>query len=233
MRLPHPLAFVFALSIGLWCLPFWASGCLATPTPVVQDAPPQPPAIEIVRPSNPLSLPAVVDLPQGWGSCVPVHSWHDFTVFLTSRHVIEAAHGAPFWVRLDPKSPRLPVVRAEVHPTLDAGLLLVQVRVPVVELSEVPLEFGDRIICSSWIYCGDPRRTVSEGIVSQWDTCSASVYPGMSGGGIFRDGRLVGIVEAVAVDQNGPWDRGVYLTFVQIFTPVSRVRPWIEGMLPR
>ena len=231
---PHPLVFVFALSLCLWAIPFYAAGCFS-------PAPTPPPTLVITIKTeqipaavthNPLAQSAIVDLPEGWGSCIPIHSWLDFTVFVTAKHVIEGTHGQPFWVRLDMQSPRLPVIRAEMHPTLDCGLLLVQVRTPIVQMADVPVEFGDQVFCSSWAV---GRRVLSSGYVSQRDTCTASVFPGMSGGGLFKDGKLIGIVEAVAMAgaQIGPFQFALPVTFIQIFTPISNARPWIESMLPR
>jgi hypothetical protein len=59
----------------------------------------------------------------------------------------------------------------------------------------------------------------------------------MSGGGLFRNGKLVGLIEAVGmaglpVEFFGG-SVNVPVTFVHIFTPISRAQSWIQGMLPR
>lgn len=232
---PHPLIGVVLLSALCWAGILWCVGCFpaSAPTlaPVVETR--QDPAPLVVRleiPVDARSLVYLVDLPNGWGSCVPIHRWADFTVFVTCKHVVEAATGRPFFVQVG--ASRLPVLRVEAHPDLDVALLLVQIQVPIVEMDAEPVRFGDHVFASGWTMM---RHMLSDGYVSADDTCSASIFPGMSGGGLFRNEKLVGIIEAVGMaGMDTPFGRfGVPVTFVHVFTPISRALPWIQGMLPR
>lgn len=235
MRLPHPIVWPIAACLLFWVLLFQSVGGDAQTAPALGTAAPQEPTrveIRLEIPVDPRSLVYLVDLPSGWGSCVPIHRWADFTVFLTCKHVVEAAQGQPFAIRVG--ASRLPVLRAEIHPELDAALLLVQVQVPVVQMDAEPVRFGDHVFASGWTMM---RHMLTDGYVSDDTTCSASIFPGMSGGGVFRNGKLVGIIEAVGMAglPIEPFGGGVNVpvTFIHVFTPISAALPWIQGMLPR
>lgn len=233
---PHPLVGVALLSALCWAGILWCCGCFSPGAPALVPAvktpqDPTPIVLKLEIPVDARSSVYLVDFPRGWGSCVPIHRWMDFTVFLTCKHVVEAAQGQPFAIRVG--ASRLDVLRAEVHPDLDVALLLVQVQVPIVSMSPEPVHFGDHVFASGWTMM---RHMLTDGYVSADDTCSASIFPGMSGGGLFRDGKLVGIIEAVGtVGLEIPFGGGIQfpVTFVHIFTPISRAQPWIQGMLPR
>ncbi len=188
----------------------WAGGLWF----ITSHRPEPAPAIEQV---NPLAQSFLVDCAFGDGSCIPIRHWQDFTIFLTAKHVIRDEPLASMTV--DGK----PVTRVEEHPTLDVALLWVQTVVPIVDLDSSRLEFGDEVFAAAWV---GGHRILTHGYLSDFNTCSANAFFGMSGGGIFRSGRLIGTI--IQLGQNS---RGI-VPFCVIFVPISATSEWIRDTIP-
>lgn len=224
-RGPHPVLWALLISVGMWAAILYGIECFRAdpiPTPVVHA--PEPEAAKPPTPSfNPLQQVYLTDTGAGYGSAVPICSWQDMTVFLTAKHVAE---DPPLRIWRQAEQKFYDVVRTVLDPDLDVALMFVQIQVPIVDIDPEPTQFGETVRASAWTL---NTQVLTEGLVSDWETCSASVYPGCSGGGVFRGNRLVGVIRGVGMD----WRRNVRVPFISVFTPISKALPWIRDNLPR
>ena len=216
-RSGRPILTALVACCLLWAGGFWLLSEVLRPDP--------PPSITDARAQTYL-----VDFPQGVGSCIPIAEYRDFTIFLTADHVVEFAAGEPIDVYVKGFPHR--VLRAERNPLMDVAWLLVQVAVPVVPMDGRPVQFGDEVFAAGHTL---GVQTLTHGYVSENNLCSADVFPGMSGGGVFRNGMLVGTISKVGIKriqlpQGFPIP--CYVPFIHFFVPLSDALPWIRATIP-
>jgi S1-C subfamily serine protease len=149
---------------------------------------------------------------------------------LTAKHVVEGQNVNDVTFVLSDGT-RAQAVRIEMHPDRDAALVLIQRALPIVELDGSALRFGDEVFASGFSL---EMQHLTHGYVAEKNRCSADVFPGMSGGGVFRNGKLVGVIEAVGVVTAPTPFGGIHIPvpFVHLFTPIADILPWIRATLP-
>lgn len=163
-----------------------------------------------------------IDMPSGSGSGIALASHQDLVIVLTAGHVVEGEEAANVRVQLGDLS--WPAVRIEKHPTLDLAAIWIQSDVPTVPYSTEKPGFGARAQVSGYQF--GEFMTVAEGLISG-DAVSVDSLPGASGGPVFCDGRVIGIVTRSLRCMQIPI--GASATFV----PFSDAEEWISGILRR
>ena len=176
---------------------------------------------------HPASLVAHVRLPgSGTGSGTPIAHQGGRTAVLTAAHVVSVtADPTELVVELDGMS--YPVKVAVAHPSLDLAIVWVVGRLPLVEVDFHAPEMGDRLLAAGWLF--GEQLHLAEGLMGEKGKLSVDVMPGCSGGPVFRDGRVNGVVVAT-VSVSSPFG-SIPLGVSADFVPLCVARDWLRAML--
>jgi S1-C subfamily serine protease len=211
------------LSLAVWGI-FLAPFCDFSP-PERQTPPVQAPTSAPAPVALSEEAVVLVDTDTGMGSATAIRKGTNFTVFVTAKHVLESYDAIN--IRVIINGELVTASRIERHETLDVALIFVASQeAQISPVDPAPLKFGDPLTT-----CGYTAgvRFLTSGFASGGGFCSCDVNSGMSGGGVFRDGRLVGVVAGMLVSRRGFNESPVY--FAHIFTPLHDAWPWIQDIL--
>lgn len=185
----------------------------------------------LVQPAQPSLHPItqIWTLETEWriiGTAVPVQNTPEgFTIFLTAKHVVEAA-GQPAF-SLHHGKQKYDMVRVEQCEKLDLAAVWVQGVVPVVPLDYAPSVVGERLEGGGFIY--GRELTLTEGLVPGHGAVSIDVLPGCSGGPILRNRKLVGIIATCVLSPCG--DERVAVGALCGFVEICDAAEWLSGIL--
>lgn len=154
-------------------------------------------------------------------------------IILTAAHVM-AAKGGILVIGPDGKSHTARLVRTD--PINDLALLWTRLDLPSAELGSLP-EWGARLQvvgnplgtgtlwASEGLFSGSVATKV-EGVITVRSRLSAPTHPGNSGGGVWYNGRVVGIVTNILLNT------GTRQLFVNMayFTPSPIISEFLEGV---
>lgn len=207
MHTPRGAATFFVLLIVLWAGLSWS-------------ARPKPP--------HPASLVVKVVLPESMGSGTPVAVRGNQTAILTARHVVEdesMSLPTPMFAELAGR--QYPVVQVCMHPELDVAIVWVEGRLPVVPMDHAPAVLGQRVQACGWLF--GVQLQLDEGLVCEPDKASVDMLPGCSGGSIFREGEIVGVVSKT-ISISSPFG-GIPVGACVDFVPIADAWRWICATL--
>ena len=212
-RGPSPLLFlILALALFAFLHPLASRDALPPPPSGYEPAPEFAAASKVVS----------IDLPDGYGSGIPVKSYpNGLTMILTARHVaehVDLSQAGENTVRLGDHTAQ--VARVVLHPTLDVALMMVAGdEFETVEVDIMPPQLGTDAWAVGWV--GARYRLFGRGPISMRDAVTADALPGCSGGAIIQGTRTIGVL--VQTMRNGDASVGA----LAIFVPSADFFPWM------